>query len=85
MCVARGLEPLVQQLQSIGREVGGLAGVRQALMLKYDAAAAGTLARLEQTQQHLQDTKRLLDLDNQVRMLRADVARLAESLERRAA
>lgn len=83
--VSRAIEPLAAQLQQIQREVTGLAAVRQSLMLKYDAATNGALTRADQAQQHLQDVKRLLDVDNQIRQLRGDIAKLAQSLGPRAA
>ena len=72
------LAPLATRLEAVEKAVGSLAGVRQTLMLKYDAAASSALNKAEMLDQQLRETKRLLDVDTQVRKLAAEVGRLVD-------
>lgn len=74
------LAPLATRLEAVEKAVGSLAGVRQTLMLKYDAAASSALNKAEMLDQQLRETKRLLDVDTQVRKLAAEVGRLTAAV-----
>ncbi|MEJ8837658.1 hypothetical protein [Ramlibacter sp. AN1133] len=71
------LEPLLDRLGRLEREVSGLAGVRQTLMLKYDAAAGAALSRADLLDAQVKEMRKLLDVDTQLRRLVTEVSRLA--------
>lgn len=77
------MQPVLEELASVRKEVAGLAAVRQTLMLKYDAAAGAALNRAELLNEQLRATRQLLDLDGKMTKLTAELARLASRVESR--
>jgi hypothetical protein len=75
------LQPVLEELASVRKELAGMAAVRQALMLKYDAAAASALNRADSLAEQLRASRQLLDLDGRMGKMTVEFSRLASRLE----
>lgn len=75
------LQPLIEEMGQMRLAVAGLASVRQTLMLKYDAAAGAALNRAEVLDEQLRSTRKLLDLDSQMRKVLTELSRISARLD----
>lgn len=67
---------MAEQLQAVRNELKGLASIRQALMMKYDSSHEAALQRADRAEEQLRETRKLMDIDAQLRRLTQEVAKL---------